>query len=441
MRVFMQAQGVWKAIEPKGSGAIDDKVDKTVMATIYQGVPDDVLLILAEKTNAKDTWKAVKTMSPGADHVKTARVQTLKSEFEAIIMKETDSLDKFYLKLNGMVTNIRALGEAVEESYVQFENLETMAVEKTISSLKAHEERLRGQPDTGNNQLLLTEEAWSKREKEEGKLLLTREEWLQRTSRSEGWKNQINRCGGEYKSKEPVQWVKGLSKVHCFNCSAYRHFAIEFKKLKRDRETTDEAHMVQILDEEPALLFAKVDDKLQESMLVTEDKVTPRLKAEGSNTQFESNLWYLDNGASNHLSGQISKFRKLDKQVTGKVKFGDGSMVQIKGKGTVILQCKNGEERVLNDVYYIPSLCSNIISLRQLSEEGHKVILSSEYLWIRGRKEELLMKVKQSMNRLYKVILYTPEQKCLLSRGKRGLVVVFKVWSCEFQSLIDDVYK
>lgn len=33
-------------------------------------------------------------------------------------MKDNDSLDDFCLKLNGLVTNIRALGENVSENYV-----------------------------------------------------------------------------------------------------------------------------------------------------------------------------------------------------------------------------------------------------------------------------------------------------------------------------------
>ena len=57
------------------------------------------------------------------------------------------------------------------------------------------------------------------------------------------------------------------------------------------------------------------------------------------------------------------------------VKFGDGSMVEIKGKGSISFKCKNGEERILNGVYFIPTLCNNIISLGQLSEEGNRVVL------------------------------------------------------------------
>lgn len=130
---------------------------------------------------AKDAWEAIKLSSLGADRVKHAKAQTLKGKFESLNMKETDQLDEFCMKLNGLVTNIRALGEKVEESYVvkkllravpmkflqiasaieQFGNLETMSVEEVIGSLRAHEERLRGSGETSEGKLLLTEE-WKK---------------------------------------------------------------------------------------------------------------------------------------------------------------------------------------------------------------------------------------------------------------------------------------
>lgn len=40
MRVFMQAYGVWEAIEPKEEkSVIDEKMDKKALAVIYQGIP------------------------------------------------------------------------------------------------------------------------------------------------------------------------------------------------------------------------------------------------------------------------------------------------------------------------------------------------------------------------------------------------------------------
>ena len=52
--------------------------------------------------------------------------------------------------------------------------------------------------------------------------------------------------------------------------------------------------------------------------------------------------WYLDSGASNHMTGSKASFSELDGDVTGIVKFGDGSRVAIQGHGTIIFRCQNG---------------------------------------------------------------------------------------------------
>lgn len=46
-------------------------------------------------------------------------------------------------------------------------------MEEVVGSLKAHEERIRGQTESSQGQLLLTEEEWRKKEINESQLLLT----------------------------------------------------------------------------------------------------------------------------------------------------------------------------------------------------------------------------------------------------------------------------
>ncbi|XP_074342749.1 uncharacterized protein LOC141680417 [Apium graveolens] len=428
MKAFMEAHGVWDAVEPSNpKGTADERTDKIALVMIYQSIPEEILLSLAEKKKAKDAWVEIKTMTQGAERLKAAKVQNLTSEFESLSMNNTEFLDDFSIKLTGLVTKICAIGEDMKEAYVvkkplcamrakflqimstmeQFGDLETITVEEVVGSLKAHEERLNGQVENSEGQLMLIEEEWAKKENENGKLLLTKELWQRRVNK--GGTDARNRVG------------RDKSRKKCYNCNIYGHYVAEYRKPRRPREvkqeSRQEAHLSQTEDDKPALLLAK-HDKGDEVVMLNEIGVTPKLNTGASETGEGSNVWYLDNGASNHMTGDKSKFKKLDSTISGCVKFGDGSAVQIEGKGSIVFKCRNGEERILQEVYYIPTLHNNIISLRQLSETGNKVVLSGNYLWVYEQQGNLLIKVKKSHNRLYKLLVETIKPVCLLSKTK-----------------------
>ena len=66
MIVFIEAHGVWEAIEPKDAKAtIEEKTGKLALAAIYQGITEDLLLSLAEKKSAKEAWMAIKIVCLG----------------------------------------------------------------------------------------------------------------------------------------------------------------------------------------------------------------------------------------------------------------------------------------------------------------------------------------------------------------------------------------
>ena len=329
------------------------------------------------------------------------------------------------MRLNGLVLNIRALGETIEEEQVvkkllravptkflqiasaieQFGSLDSMLVEEVVGSLRAHEERLQGPTENGEGQqLMLTEEEWKKKENGDGKLLLTREEWLKRSG-----KNDSPGGGKDYRVRDN-RIVRDRSQLKCFNCGGYGYFAAECRKPVRSKKQKGEVNLTQTSDNEPVLLMAMCDNSV---LAFTKGKDTNNSK------EVEENTWYLDNGASNHITGHREKFESLDRTIKGEVKFGDGSLVKIEGKGSIRTACKNGATRILQGVYFIPTLRSNIISLGQLSEEGNRVVIDGKYLWVYDSCGRSLIQVKRSGNRLYKIYIEEAQQQCLLTKDEK----------------------
>ncbi|XP_066385284.1 uncharacterized protein [Miscanthus floridulus] len=92
--------------------------------------------------------------------------------------------------------------------------------------------------------------------------------------------------------------------------------------------------------------------------------------------------WYLDTGATHHMTGRCEFLSDLDSSVKGSIKFGDASAVEIKGIGSVIFKAKMGEHRLLTGVYYILGLKNSIISVGQLDENGSRVEIEDGVLRI-----------------------------------------------------------
>ncbi|XP_076883685.1 uncharacterized protein LOC143532543 [Bidens hawaiensis] len=139
---------------------------------------------------------------------------------------------------------------------------------------------------------------------------------------------------------------------------------------------------------------------MHQVMFLNEQNLIPK---KYETERVEDDVWYLDNGASNHMTGNRSYFLELNENITGRVKFGDGSFVQIKGKGSILFQGKSCDQDLLTEIYYIPELKSNIISLGQATESGCDIRMKHDLLTMYDENGRLLMKVKRSKNRLYKI--------------------------------------
>ncbi|XP_022031951.1 uncharacterized protein LOC110933016 [Helianthus annuus] len=163
IKTILEASGLWETIEPAENTQSDVKKDKLVIAYLFQAIPEDVMLQVANCKTAKEIWEILKTRHVGVDRVQKARWNTLMSEFELMQMKEDDTVDSFFAKINSVVTRASELGTTLSQptlvrkllnvvpdkftqivAYMeQYSDLETMSLEEAVGRLKTYEERLR----------------------------------------------------------------------------------------------------------------------------------------------------------------------------------------------------------------------------------------------------------------------------------------------------------
>lgn len=88
--------------------------------------------------------------------------------------------------------------------------------------------------------------------------------------------------------------------------------------------------------------------------------------------------WYMDSGASDHMSHHKEWFHDYVKFDTPRdVRIADGSVVQAYGKGKIQIEAYNGKEwnaKYLADVLYVPKIKINLFSSSACLDTGYLLI-------------------------------------------------------------------
>ncbi|GKC55237.1 zinc finger, CCHC-type containing protein [Tanacetum coccineum] len=115
MQIILEANGLWEMIEPLKTTQSNNKKDKTAIAFLYQALPEEQQLQITKHKTAKAIWDALKIRHIGEERVQQARLQTLKSDFEMLHMKEDEIIDTFTTKLTTLVNKAASLGHTMED--------------------------------------------------------------------------------------------------------------------------------------------------------------------------------------------------------------------------------------------------------------------------------------------------------------------------------------
>ncbi|TYK05177.1 integrase [Cucumis melo var. makuwa] len=188
-----------------------------------------------------------------------------------------------------------------------------------------------------------------------------------------------------------------FSQIQCFNCRKYGHFQADCWALKNGvGNTTMNMHKEQKKNDE-GILFLECS--------VQDNVVEP--------------TWYLDSGCSNHMTGNRSIFVTLDESFQSEVKTGDNTRLQVKGQGDILVKTKKGTKRVTN-VFYVPGLKHNLLSIGQLLQRGLKVSFEGDICAIKDQAGVLITKEQGIHHQM--TARMTPQQNGVAERKNRTIM-------------------
>jgi sarcosine oxidase delta subunit len=398
MENFLRSKEYWQLIE-EGITAVGDETALTAAQLkarndmklkdlkaknyLYQAIDRIVLETTLKKDTAKDIWDSLKKKYQGTSRVKRAQLQALRKEFEILNMKAGESVDEYFARTLTIANRMRTHGEKMEDvtiiekilrsmtskfdyvvcSIEESNDIDTMSVDELQSSLLVHEQRM------------------SNHIEEEQALKVTHTGNSYGRSRGRGSFRGRGRGRGRGTKEENFD----KSSIECYNCHKTGHFQWECPY-----KTERTANFVEA-DEEEILLMAYMENKQAEN----------------------GEIWYLDSGCSNHMTGNKNLFCDLNESFRQNVKLGNDSSMSVIGKGSVKVQM-NKKMQTVDDVYYVPELKSNLISLGQLQETGCAIVIQKGSCQIHDPKEGLIVAVKMSGNRMFQLKNETFEdQTCL----------------------------
>ena len=191
-------------------------------------------------------------------------------------------------------------------------------------------------------------------------------------------KKQASTSGGGGKDKGKCKQLnkeKDYSKVKCWNCQRMGHFAVVCSEKKKKGENKSMAASTEIED------FSESFDR-EFGFIACESTSagSPTTKTEcafPSTSGASSGIWYVDSGASRHMTAVREYFSELSESgIDIEVVLGDDIIVRAVGVGTLTFDKEPKPPLKVSDVLYVPGMRKNLISISTLEDKGYEILFN-----------------------------------------------------------------
>lgn len=352
--------------------ALDEAKLKDLKAKnyLFQSIDKTILKTITQKETSKQLWDSMKIKHHGNARVKRAQLQRLRKTFETLEMKTGERVAAYFARVMETANDMRNCGEIMDDvkivekilrsltenfnfvvcSIEESNDIDSLAVDQLQASLEIHEDKVIEK--RGEEQVLQVEN--------EPKNAQGRGRWTPQRGR------------GSHRGRGRGRSFVNRSAINCFRCGKQGHYQFECTSMEKG------VNYVEFDEEEELLLMAHADMSM----------------AEGKG------IWFLDSGCSNHMTGEKSWFFELDEDFKHSVRLGNSSRMMVQGKGKVKMEVE-GITQVITDVYYVPHLTNNLLSVGQLQEKRLTILIKNGVCKIFHAQRGLIVETHMTVNRMF----------------------------------------
>lgn len=335
MELLLLKEELWDTVKDPKPAVPDAQwlaKDAKARATIGLALDNNQLCHVLNSATAHDMWKSLKKYHNGSSL--TNKIHVLRRLY-SLRLAEGGSMSEHLSEIAQLVNRLSGMGENLAEH---------LLIAIMLSSLPhSYDALITALESRGEDQLKL--------EYVKGQLL---DEWRRRCGCNDGTGHP------EKVLKTGVKPKSGPKPKQCHYCKQEGHFRRDCPKFAADQLKKQSApkHETQ-----------------SKAKVCTEDEYCFNVGADSSD-----DLWYLDSGASAHMTNNVEHIIDLEESRSGTVCLADGKKLPAGGSGVgkLVVMNSGGEKKniTLKKVLYVPDLASNLLSVGKIADEGFEVVFS-----------------------------------------------------------------
>jgi len=313
-------------------------------------------------------------------------------------MKTGENITDYFAKVMTVASKMRIYGEQMRDVTIVEKILRSLTdrFNYIVCSIEESKDIDVLSIDELQSSLIVHEQKFQKHNMEEQALKVTSEE----RSYGRGQGRRAFRGGGRGRGRYNFD----KTTVECYRCHKLGHFQYECPTVSK------EANYVELNNKEEILLMSHVE-------------------LYGNN---QEDAWFLDSGCSNHMCGNKDMFCELNEEFRQPVKLGNNTRMTVLGKGKIKLFL-DGMQHMVTDVFYVPELKNNLLSIGQLQEKGLTILIKSGTCKIYHSVRGLIIQTRMTVNRMFVLIAkaQVKDVSCFHTHAQD----VSHLWHCRYGHL------